>query len=472
MPIRIYNTLSEQKEILKKPRNRPLKLFVCGPTVYDWPHLGNLRTFLCFDAMVKYLRQAGYEVFYLQNITDVDDKIIERASEENTPWEKLARHFEKIFMASLKALDITAVNKYVRATDHISQIIHQIKVLNKKGHVYKIDPDASVGASGGWYFDLKTFPDYGKLSRRTIAQADDGVSRIDDSGKKRNKGDFCVWKFYTGSAGEPSWETEIGKGRPGWHIEDTAISELFLGQQYDLHGAGIDLKFPHHEAEIAIAESASGKKPFVKYWLHVGQLMVNGRKMSKSLGNFIILDDLLKKYSATAFRFLVLSHHYRSPMDFSDELMMAAQKNLTALAAFLAKLKIVAGLKQTKSAKEIKIEKFQATFQSSMEDDFNTAQALASIFSLMKEVNPKIWELSPKQADAAVHFIVTSLNSIGLEAPALHIPPKVEALSGRRELFRRSKQFVPADELRSQIEALGYVVEDTPRGPLILPKDA
>lgn len=459
--IKVYNTLSEKKETLRKTGRRPLKLFVCGPTVYDHPHIGNARTFVMFDLFVKYLRHQGREVFYLQNITDVDDKIIAKAQEQKTSSEKVAREFEALYLKYMKDLKVTAVNKYVRATDHIPQIISQIKTLIKKKHAYKIDGD-------GWYFDLTTFADYGKLAHRTISQANDGVSRIDSSDKKRNAGDFCLWKF--SKPNEPKWESDLGTGRPGWHIEDTAITDHFFGPQYDVHGGALDLKFPHHEAEIAQQESASGKRPFVKLWMHAGFLDVNGQKMSKSLGNFITVPDLLKKCSADVYRMMVFSHHYRSPMDFTDTLVETAKKNLYTFGALCTKLERVVGPAKGAKKTKLNVKATEKKFWSALDDDFNSPKALAVLFDFVNEINKALKSVSPQDAEKACLFIINTLKVFSIEELLPKVPPQVVALSQRRELFRRSKQFVQADDLRKQIELLGYVVEDTEKGPLVLPK--
>ncbi|MDO8602082.1 MAG: cysteine--tRNA ligase [bacterium] len=459
--IKIYNTLTEKKETLRKTGKRPLKLFVCGPTVYDHPHIGNARTFVMFDLFVKYLRHRGREVFYLQNITDIDDRIIIRAQEQKTTSEKIAREYEALYFQYMKDLKVTAVNKYARATDYIPQIISQVKILMRKGHAYKIEGD-------GIYFDLTTFPDYGKLAHRTVADANAGISRIDESSKKRNTGDFCLWKF--SKPGEPKWASELGAGRPGWHIEDTAISDHFFGPQYDVHGGALDLKFPHHEAEIAQQESASGKKPFVKIWMHAGFLDVNGQKMSKSLGNFITVPELLKTCPADVFRMAILSHHYRSPMDFTKELIETAKKNLYSFGSLIAKLERVTGpLPKTKKAK-VNLKAYEKNFWNALDDDFNTPKAIAVLFDLINEINKALKTLSREDAEKIKAFLISTLKVFSIDELLPKVPPQVVQLSQRRELFRRSKQFVQSDELRKQIEVLGYVVEDTPQGPLVLPK--
>ncbi|MEK7097892.1 MAG: cysteine--tRNA ligase, partial [Patescibacteria group bacterium] len=283
----IYDTLSGEKKPLPETGGKPLRFFVCGPTVYDYIHIGNARTYSAFDTIVRYLRSRKIKVQYLQNITDIDDKIIKRALEEKKHIKTIANFYSRAYKQDMKSLKIISVNKYAPATRYIRQIVKQVQILTEKGLAYKIE-------SEGYYFDISKFPEYGKLSRRTSEQAEDSVSRIDEGINKKNRGDFVLWKF--SKQNEPVWKTPLGAGRPGWHIEDTAITEYFFGPQYDLHGGGIDLKFPHHEAEIAQQESASGKKPMVNIWMHAGTLLVRGEKMSKSAGNFITVRDFLKKY--------------------------------------------------------------------------------------------------------------------------------------------------------------------------------
>ncbi len=454
--IHIFNTLSGKKE--KLPRAQKINLFVCGPTVYDYSHIGHARTYLAFDVIVRYLRSRKINVFYLQNITDIDDKIIDRAQEKNIQPKTLAKEFEKAYYQDMKKLGINSVSKYARATNYIPAIVKQVKTLIKKGYAYEISGD-------GWYFDLSTFPDYGKLSHRTALQANDSVSRIDSSDKKRNVGDFALWKF--SKSDEPSWKTEIGAGRPGWHIEDTAISESFFGPQYHLHGGAVDLKFPHHEAEIAQQESASGKKPFVKIWMHTGFLLINGEKMSKSIGNFTIIRDFLKTHSPETLRMMILSYHYRSPVDYTSTIAENAGKNIADIKEFLAKLSLVGN--KNKSA-EFSISRSEKEFHAAMEDDFNTPKAIAAIFEFMNEVNKIIWKLSKTQAKEAFRFVNTSLNCLGLDLKPSKIPSQITILARQRELFRKDKQFIQSDALRKEIEQLGFTIEDTPAGPLILQK--
>jgi cysteinyl-tRNA synthetase len=453
--IKAYNTLSGKKDVLEPRKKNLLELFVCGPTVYDYPHLGHARTYIAFDIIVKYLKESGYNVFYLQNITDIDDKIIKRAKETNTTPRELAKRFEKEYLKDMKDLKISSVKKYARATDHIKEIISQIKRLEKKGFAYK--------TSDGIYYDIKKFKDYGKLSKRTTAQAEDGVSRIDDSIEKKNKGDFCLWKF--SKEGEPEWPAPFGKGRPGWHIEDTAISEKFFGNQYDIHGGARDLIFPHHEAEIAQMEAVSGKSPMVKYWLHTGFLTIEGRKMSKSLGNFITIKDFLKNNSARTLRFLIAKTHYRSPLNYTDNLLVQTERELERIDEFTDKLKT-----QKCSQKQPKLKIPTREFKEAMEDDFNTPKAIAAIFELVKNGNSLIDQnlLSKEDKKNALGFLKEAdkiFNVLFWPKEKDTTPKKVQELAELREKYRKEKNWTGADKVREEISRLGWQIEDTESGP-------
>ncbi len=458
--IKIYNTLSESKE--EMPKRDELRLFVCGPTVYDHAHIGHARTYIAFDTIVRYLRSSGIVVSYLQNITDIDDKIIERAKQQNVSWKKLAMGFERSYFKNMKQLGVTSVTTYARATDFIPDIVRQVKTLISKGNAYEIPGD-------GWYFDLMTFPEYGKLSHRTVSQATDGVSRIDSSGSKKNIGDFCLWKY--SKPGEPQWKTELGTGRPGWHIEDTAISEHFFGPQYDLHGGAADLKFPHHEAEIAQQESASGKKPFVAVWMHTGFLLVGGEKMSKSLGNFITISDFLKTHKAETLRMVVISHHYRSPIDYTDAIAGQAATSLQRVRHFIARLGMKRKYKMPVTGFENILSTAEQQFTAAMEDDFNTADALGAIFVMINALEPIIWSLTTTEAKAVRTLLEEKFNIFGITLKkAGKIPAYIAQKAKDREAFRIHKQFIQSDALRKELDALGYVIEDTPLGPLVLKK--
>lgn len=473
--MKIYNTLTKTKEKFVPRKGKEVKMFVCGPTVYDYIHLGNARTFVFFDVMAKYLRHSGYEVQYIQNITDIDDKIINRAKEAGEDPLSFAKKYEEIFLNDMKALGVTAVSdydQYARATDHIPEVVKQVKKLIEKGHAYLIEND-------GWYFDLSTFPEYGKLSGRTAEQAEDATSRIDENVNKKNKGDFALWKF--SKPGEPFWETELDKGRPGWHIEDTAITEKYFGPQYDLHGAGQDLMFPHHEAEIAQQESSSGLKPFVKYWLHSGFLVSKEKKMSKSLGNFMTLNEALKIYSPETLRFYFLSAHYRSPLDFSEEILKQSEAAVSRFGELMtkvkkrldsnlsAKIEIISGPRQKFSLEDTKKE-----FKEALEDDFNTANAFGKLFEFVKKFNkePDTNKYHQSNLIESIHEFLQDVNKIFGIIPhtIVQIPEEVENLIDKRDEARETKDFISADQLRSQIESLGYQIDDTIYGPLVKKK--
>ena len=456
MAIKIYNTLTRKKEIFKPRKDKEVHLFVCGPTVYNYMHIGHAKTYVQFDAIVKYLKLRGYKVFYLQNITDLDDKIIKKAKslpagkagEKITPL-KLAREFEKYYHQDEKKLGITSVSKYARATDYIREIIGQVKKLIKKDYAYKI--------SDGYYYDIKKFKDYGKLSHRTVLKAEDGVSRIDESVEKRNKGDFCLWKF--SKPGEPSWDTNIGSGRPGWHIEDTAITEANFGPQYDIHGGAQDLIFPHHEAEIAQMEAISGKKPMVKYWMHTGFLTVRNKKMGKSLKNFITIDQILKKYQPQVLRFFYLTSHYRSPLNFNKKSLEKAKNSLKRLNDFVKKIKIDK-LTQARRDDLTLIQKTKKEFFQAMDGDFDTVKALAIVFDLVRECYKQ--NLGGRKTYNLLKEFDKIFNILDFKKEI--IPKKITTLVREREKYRKEKNWQKADQIRKKIKKLGFWVEDTNKG--------
>ena len=462
MSLKVYNTLTRKKEVFKPRRGKKVNIFVCGPTVYDYAHIGHARTYIAFDVIVKYLREKGYDVFYLQNITDIDDKIINRAKKEGISWKEVARKFEKEYKKDIKALGINSVSKYARATKHIKEIVSQVERLLKKGYAYQIED--------GIYYDISKFKDYGKLSGRTVLQAEDAVSRIDESVSKRNKGDFCLWKFWSHKDWEPKWKSPWGYGRPGWHIEDTAITEKYFGPQYDIHGGARDLIFPHHEAEIAQMEAISGKKPLVKYWLHTGFLTINGQKMSKSLGNFITIKEFLNKHSARLLRFFVLKSHYRSPLDYSEKAILQTQNELERIDEFVEKIQN-AKFKMQNDNPKFKIGKFKNKFEGAMDDDFNTPKAIAVIFELIKEVNPMLEknQITQKEAKQVLDFLNSIDKVFGFifKKEKIRIPKNVQKLVERREKLRQQKKWEEADKIRKQVEDLGYEIQDTPSGPKI-----
>jgi len=498
--IKVYNTLGGKKDVLKPRKGRKLNIFVCGPTVYDSSHIGHARTYIAFDIIVKFLRDEGYKVFYLQNITDIDDKIIKKAAEKQLSTEALAKHFEKDYLESMKKLKVISVSKYARATEHIKEIISQVERLIKKGFAYE--------TSDGIYYDISKFKEYGKLSKRTALQAEDSVSRIDDGIEKKNKGDFCLWKKSpkqsslrsdaTGQAKpikEPSWTSPWGPGRPGWHIEDTAITEKYFGSQYDIHGGGRDLLFPHHEAEIAQMEAISGKKPLVRYWLHTGFLTVNGEKMSKSLDNFITIQDFLNKpdfgnsqEAARALRLLFLKSHYRSPIDYSEKTISQIKNELARIDEFIDKVKNQkSSVRQAQDdaelveASKIKNKKTnikklvintKKEFKKAMEDDFNTPVALAAIFKLINEGNALIAEKKLSSVDSKTIILLLKkvdavFDFIFWRKPKTDISQDIVKMVRKREGYRKDKNWQAADDIRKKIEEMGYLVNDTPEGSKI-----
>ena len=463
--LKVYNTLSRKKEVLKpfdSAQGKKLTLFVCGVTAYDLSHIGHARTYIAFDMIVKYLRQKGLDVFYLQNVTDVDDKIIQRAKELGGNPRALARKFEKEYRADMKKLGVNAVTQYARATDYIPEIISQVERLLKKGYAYEIEGD-------GIYFDISKFKEYGKLSRRTSEQAQDAVSRIDESVRKLNKGDFALWKL--SKPGEPKWKSPWGWGRPGWHIEDTAITEKFFGPQYDVHGGAQDLIFPHHEAEIAQMEAVSGKKPLVRYWMHTGFLTVKREKMSKSLGNFITIRDFLKSRSPACagrprlLRYIALKTHYRSPIDYSEELLKQAENELTRIDEFVDKFNPPAGGQNSK----ISLSRFQKRFWQAMEDDFNAPVAIAVLFDLIREANiawnkGSLSGADAKEIPAFLKEIDSFFGFIFWDREKSAVPAEIEELAKQREAHRKHGNFQEADALRATLQKRGWFVEDTPSG--------
>lgn len=462
--LKLYNTLSRKKEVFRPRKNRRVNIFVCGPTVYDFSHIGHARTYVVFDIIVKYLKKKGYKVFYLQNITDIDNKIINRAREKKEDPKKLALYFEKEYLKDVTSLKINSVTKYARATDHIKEIISQIERLLKKSYAYQI--------KDGVYYNIKKFKGYGKLSKRTALQAEDAVSRIDEAKRKKNRGDFCLWKF--SKYGEPKWKSPWGPGRPGWHIEDTAITEKYFGPQYDIHGGARDLIFPHHEAEICQMEAISEKSPMVKYWLHSGFLTVEGVKMAKSLGNFITVRKFLKEYPPRLLRFFILKSHYRSPIDYNEKLLNQTKKELKRIDEFVEKLKNQKSkVKSKKQCTKNLILENKKEFTKAMDDDFNTSVALASVFRLVNRGNSFLAKnkLASQDAKDILRFLkeVDQIFNFILwrKSRGEKVPKEVLKLVEKREEYRQRKEWRKADRIRKKIKKIGWWLEDTKEGPKI-----
>ncbi|WP_319579703.1 cysteine--tRNA ligase [uncultured Methanospirillum sp.] len=418
--MQLYSTLSKTIEPLETLSPDRVSMFVCGPTVYDYSHLGHARTYVVFDVLAKYLRWTGKEVFYLQNITDVDDKIIDRAAREQVSQASLSRQFEREYIRDMHSLGVDAVSYYARATTHIPEIISQIERLVRKGVAYTTDT--------GVYFNIDTFERNGELSGQ---KRDKRVSRVTDV-TKQNPEDFALWKF--GEWGEYTWDSPWGRGRPGWHIEDTAISEKYFGQQYDIHGGGLDLIFPHHEAEIAQMESLEGRHPMVRYWLHTGFLTVKGEKMSKSLGNFVTIRDALKLWNKDVLRYYILLSHYRSPLQATDEGLASAEKALEHIRA-IATHDSGANLEGRKA------------FTDAMDADLKTPMALAAIQSLA----------SAGDITALTEYgEILGINFLREKSVPLAI------LQDIRSELRTRKQFELADLIREKMVSAGITITDSP----------
>ncbi len=454
MTLRIYDTLSRKKKTFK-PRGKVVKMFVCGPTVYDYAHIGHARSYINFDIVARYLKWRGYKLNYVQNITDIDDKIIKRANENKEEPAKLAKRFENAYYEDMRALNVIAVDKYARASDNIKEITNQIQRLVKKGFAYQIDD--------GIYFNISKFKDYGKLSQQNLEQLKE--HRVEPNPQKRNPGDFSLWKRH--KEGEPSWPSPWGAGRPGWHIEDTAITEKFFGPQYDIHGGGIDLIFPHHECEIAQIEAVSGKKPLVNYWMHNEFLLVNGEKMSKSLGNFVTIRDALKNNKPQALRLFFAATHYRQPINYSEENLRNTNAVYEKFIDFVLKLQDV----KTKSGGNIDklIAATKKEFEGAMDDDFNIALALKVIFDFMSEINKLIDtnKLNSVAAKKIYKFILGLDEVLGLDLKNVKeekLPAEFMKLIKAREAARKAKEWKTSDRIRNELKEKGILLEDLQDG--------
>lgn len=456
--INIYNTMTRQKEPLKINENK-IKLFVCGPTVYDHSHIGHARTYISFDVIVRYLKHEGYSVFYLQNITDIDDKIINRAKEQKTDPLELSHKFEKEYLNDMKTLNVNNVNFYARATEHMDEIIAQIEDLIEKGYAY----DTPTGV----YFNVNKKEDFGKLSNRNLDDLQN--TRIDIDTTKKDPKDFALWKKQDE---KPYWDSPWGKGRPGWHIEDTAITESYFGPQYDIHGGGLDLIFPHHDAEIAQMEAASGKEPLVQYWMHTGFLNVQGEKMSKSLGNFITIKKLLENYEPDVYRFFVLSTHYRSPIDFSDNILKQAENSLKRLqntVKLTQEQQMKNNLPENDDTYNIKdkLELFKTEFFNAMNNDFNTPIALSNLFDFTHELNKALAnnQVSKNTLTEIINTFkevedIFGFTLIKTEKNTDKSDELLNILTNIRSELRADKNWELADKIRDNLADLNIQLED------------
>ncbi|MFH1424712.1 MAG: cysteine--tRNA ligase [archaeon] len=478
MTLNLYNTLSRKKEAFKPVKPGQVWMYVCGPTVYDLSHLGHARAYVAFDVIHRYLEYSGFKVVYIQNLTDVDDKIINRAKEEKIAPLELSKKYAEEYFKDMDSLDIERADKYPKASEHIGEMIKLIEKLIEKGYAYE--------AGGDVYFSVNKFKDYGKLSGMKIEEMEAG-KRIEPSPLKDEPLDFALWK--RAKEGEISWDSPWGKGRPGWHIECSAMSSKYLGETFDIHGGGQDLIFPHHSNEIAQAECATGKK-FVKYWLHNGFITVNKAKMSKSLKNFSTIRELLKRYDAKTIRFFLISTHYRSPIDFADVYLEQAAVSLSKLQNTYDNLrqaleKAKAGKADEKVLKEF--EKVKKEFKAAMDDDFNTSIAMSKLFDLSKILNKqmeggnaeggaskatlKAGLETLEELDSIFKILKKNEVSEDTEHAVLELARQfdvkkksfkenMKALIDLRETARREKDYGKSDEIRKKLEKLGIILED------------
>ncbi|MFH1786385.1 MAG: cysteine--tRNA ligase [archaeon] len=462
--MKIYNTLSREKEEFAPVSGKTVNMYVCGPTVYDYSHLGHARAYLAFDVVHRYLLYKKYEVNYIQNITDVDDKIINRANETKRKPSDVAEKFTKEYLADMDSLGILRPTSQPRATGVIPEMITIIKSLISKGFAYE--------SGGDVYFSLRKFKGYGKLSGQTIDQMKVGA-RVEPGENKRDPLDFALWK--KSKPGEPEWDSPWGKGRPGWHIECSAMSMKYGAETLDIHAGGQDLIFPHHENEIAQSEAYTGK-PFAKYWLHNGFVTINKEKMSKSLGNFFTIRDILKKYSPLAVRFFLLSTSYRSPIDFSNDALEQAQRGAERLLNTYSLL--ILNLKSAKSSApsagdkklsgELK-EKKQG-FLKAMDDDFNTSEAIARLFEISTLVHKYLENGKPnaavlKEAVDLFKDFDRILGFLQFAKTELPIPEsEITQMVNDREAARKTKDYAKADAIRSQLLGKGIIIEDQKDG--------
>jgi len=475
MAVRIFNTLTGEKQPLEPLRPPAVGMYVCGPTVYDMSHVGHARVYVAFDVVARHLRRRGYRLTYVRNFTDVDDKIIKRAHELGQKPSDVSERFIREYLTDMAALGVRRADVEPKVTEHIPEIVALIEKLVARGLAYP--------AAGDVYYAVRLFPDYGKLSRRNLDDLKAGA-RVEPGEQKRDPLDFALWK--AAKPGEPQWPSPWGPGRPGWHIECSAMSEKYLGESFDIHAGGKDLVFPHHENEIAQSEGASGK-PFARIWMHNGFVTLDQEKMSKSLGNFFTIRDVTAKFEPEALRLFLLSTHYRSPINFSDQALGEAERRLDYFYETLAKADaLLAGA--TPEPEPATAESVTAAFDEAMDDDFNTPGALAALSEPLKKLNElterpgKAAQRQESQSIAAA--LLRAVREAGAVLGLCERPPpeylaerrvhlaarkqldvaRVEALIGDRASARRAKDFAKADAIRGELAALGVEIMDGPAG--------
>jgi cysteinyl-tRNA synthetase len=461
--MRIYNTLTQKKEEFVPIEEGKVRIYVCGPTVYNYIHIGNARPAIVFDTLRRYLEYKGYEVNYVSNFTDVDDKIIKKAQEEGIAASEISERYIKEFRTDMDALNVKEATFHPKATEEIGDMIRMIETLIKKGHAYV--------KNGTVYYRTRSFKEYGKLSKKNIDDLEAGI-RIAVSEEKEDPMDFVLWK--PKKEGEPSWSSPWGDGRPGWHIECSVMSAKYLGEEIDIHAGGEDLIFPHHENEIAQSEAASGK-PFARYWMHNAFLNIDNKKMSKSVGNFFTVREICEQYPPQVVRFFMLNAHYRSPLNFSKDLMEAAANSLTRILTSVGQLEFLlqsGTLKEGSPATEEtefmkETDALQEKFNQSMEDDLNTADAIAAIFEIVKLANTNCKGNSSK---AFVQYvkdkIIALCDILGIKVHQEEelLEEEIDKLIEERQTARKNKNFALADQIRDQLLEKGILLEDTREG--------
>lgn len=473
MSIYLYNTLTGRKEEFTPSETGRVRMYVCGPTTYNYIHLGNARPLVVFDALRRYLEYRNYDVFYVQNFTDIDDKVINRAREEGVPALSLAERYIEEFFRDADALNVKRASLYPRVSQHIGDIIAAIEELIRRGFAYE--------AGGDVYFEVEKFPAYGRLSRRTPGEMRAGA-RVEVNTAKRNPLDFALWK--AACPGEPAWDSPWGPGRPGWHIECSTMALKYLGPGFDIHGGGADLIFPHHENEIAQAEAGTGC-PFARFWLHNGFITVNQEKMSKSKGNFFLVRDITSRFRPLAVRLFLLSTHYRSPIDFDDAGLLAAEKGLERLENTRrllneARCYLAGDGRGTASSEEGaalagRVEELRQEFMAALDDDFNTARALAALYDLAREINSYLAGTARPDTGAVIKA-ATVFEDLGENVLGLFGRPHqqvddalleglMDIILSIRQEARQRKDWATADAIRDRLKGLGIILEDTPRGP-------
>ncbi len=467
--IQVYNTLTKRKEVFQPIEDGKVSIYVCGVTPYNHPHIGNARPFVTWDVIHRFLEYCGYEVRHIQNFTDVDDKIIQAARLAERSWDEIAEENIAAYFTAMDALHVRRTDNYPRVSEHIGEIIAMIEGLLAKGHAYTLHGDV--------YYDISTFAAYGELSGRTVEDMLAGA-RVEVDGEKRNPGDFALWK--AAKPEEPAWESPWGQGRPGWHIECSAMSTKYLGDTFDFHGGGSDLIFPHHENEIAQSEGCTGRH-FVNYWVHNGFITINQEKMSKSLDNFFLVKDILAHYSADALRFFLISTHYRSPLDFSDERLEEAERTLERIDGAIRKARFrldgaAAVRNEAAQAMQAAAEAAKAEFIAAMSDDFNTAMALGVLFTLVRRLNTYLAEeaVADRTALETVLRVLRDMTEIlgilpqswteGNAADAHAYRELMDVILAVRQEARTQKQYAVADAIRDRLQAIGITLEDGPEG--------